>query len=1131
MLSVTSPITINKGFLAVRTSLRKPTLALSCSKALCGLVFCLFFNSVLANQITYQFALEPDAAGIVVKNIATQTDTLVLFPTKELHSIRSHAVNGEYTTLQALQIALQGTGLTVKQLKSGAITIRLSKRQEQNRKGLLGFLSGLFSNNKEIEQTSDRQVRYEEVIVEGVRDSLVQALNRKRYSSHIIDSISAEDIGQFPDTNVAETLQRINGIQMARNVNTGEGTSVQIRGLSDNNIEINGEVFVGPGGENRDINLQNIPSEMFSAIVVNKTASADKVEGANGGSVSLIKQAPLQMKKDVFGVLTMKGNYTDTIGDIDKEFFGSYGRKYNTAIGEIGCSVSVGIKNVNTRSEQLDTTWQQMNSSGLGGKRTAATPNYQIDINGDGVTDINDRYFVPKSFTLKVDETLSERNSFGASVQWRPASNTDILLDVNYFLNETIWHQGIVNIPTNDRAHTGEDNSKNYTVTGNVLTKGRLENIVARVGAAPGEGIRDNTTLTWFLSANHQINSWRYSATINSSRGKQDEKRGQINYGYDWDNDGQFNANDFQMALEWDYANSASVPNLVVYGPDQNVLDFNRIDHPNMRVFQANRIMRSRDNQSDSLKIDIEKILNHSFFENIKVGYRFSDTHFSQKFWEHVYQARYERNNVVVNRFGARVPVTHPSGEQCITESPFGEILTDYKGDLFPKEWATSRCGFDTITQLYRLHPIDSLRANGVPRYGNQNNGYAISETTDALYLTTDFSGYVGKVDFFGNIGGRYVHTDTISAGHFTENIFNDKDACIESGGMDSVSCAIQSRKNTPVKFKGGYSNFLPSLSLNIAVTPSMYLRFGASKTISRPSLFAIRPAVAVNFIDQTLSRGNPGLKPLESNNWDVSYEWYFNDESVFAVALFGKSVKNVISTIEVSDYLFSPEQGGDGRLYTLTTKANDDGRSVILGHELTFQHTFSYLPSIFKYTGIHLNYTHIDEDSASSSRLNLAGSPLPRNRLSENSFNITGFYDDGKFSARLSYNWRDEMLVNTVAVTDRYMQCDKDGNGVVGNNDNGEWGCDIGKFPLNAPVDPLAYQQGVQPRYAARIREARGQLDLSLAYKITPALKLTFSGVNLNESAVEEYLDTPVMPVKLSSYGARYTAGLSYKF
>ncbi len=1025
--------------------------------------------------------------------------------------------------------------------------------------GLNGATFAQEASNLEVveQKTVESEKPQEEIIVRGVRNSILDALNRKRNSDEIMDSISAEDIGQFSDTSVAESMQRITGIQLSRDVDTGEGTGIQIRGLSDNNVTINGEIVAGVG-EGRDINFQDIPSEMFSSIVVNKVATADKIEGSSGGSVELVKRRPLGFKDDTTTSVNLKGVYAENIEEVDPDAFIMVNQKFgNTPIGKFGVLLSGSYKEVNARTEATNAVWQRLNSAGTG-RFISGTPNYQIDVNGDGVTDIRDTYFAPNRFQARVSETYSERTSLGGTFQWQPQGGTNILFDVNYTSNDTDNRTDLLNTIFTDRAHTGVDDPANYDLINGVLQRGTFENIDARFGGAPSVANTEVDTLTWQFAADHKVDNWKFEAGISSSKSERSRLRNQVNVGYDWNNDGAFAVNDRLISVDWDFTGRSKLPDLTFYDPNGDVLDFNDMTNPNLRIFQVQRNLENRENTSDSFKFDISRDFDEGFITQVKFGYRWHERGFENQSYQSKLQNRYENAGGVINPLAARVPIDHPSAMACIRPSNYGDILTDHSGD-FPRQWGRSICTNSQIEALWQLFPIDSFyqetdsdhdpsNANhvlrlGTPRYEQIAQNYEVTEEANAFYLRLDFEQELANnMIFFGNIGGRYVETDTESSGFSVLANRADASLCRQLNDLEEVNgvltpaeeqarddaCTIVDREYTPLKFKGNYYNFLPSANLNLQLNENMYIRLGAAKTINRPNLTDLRPNFSINFDNEIINRGNPQLLPRESENWDLSYEWYFTEESLLSVAVFGKDVKNAIRTESTPDVPFAESEGGDGLLYTLRTKENDSGVSEIEGYELTLQHSFRNLPWHLKYTGINMNYTHVEETGFSRENLHVDGSVLGRQNLSEDSYNIVLFYDNDKFSARLAYNWRDTAIKGYLNVTDKYTQCDKDGDGVLENN---EWNCHIGRFDLNDPFNPFAYDNEGQARRLPNIEEDRGQLDFSMAYKFSDQLRVSLQGTNLNESTANRYLDTKDKPLRLSSASARYTLAVSYKF
>ena len=160
------------------------------------------------------------------------------------------------------------------------------------------------------EETTESQANTEEVEViqvRGIRGSVVKSLNTKRYSNSIVDAVTAEDIGKFPDQNVAESLQRITGVTVSRS--NGEGSQITVRGFGPNFnlITLNGRQMPGTGNS-RSYSLENLSSDGVSELIVNKTARAENPSGGLGATIDIVTMKPFTSPGEKF-VFSGKGIY------------------------------------------------------------------------------------------------------------------------------------------------------------------------------------------------------------------------------------------------------------------------------------------------------------------------------------------------------------------------------------------------------------------------------------------------------------------------------------------------------------------------------------------------------------------------------------------------------------------------------------------------------------------------------------------------------------------------------------------------------------------------------------------------------------------------------------------------------
>ncbi len=949
----------------------------------------------------------------------------------------------------------------------------------------------------------------EVITVSGVRGSLRQSMNDKRFSSEIKDSISAEDIGQLPDENIAEALQRVTGIQMARSAD-GEGSTVQIRGISDNNVEINGQITTGSDA-NRSVNFQDLPSELFSGIEVLKAPTADKIEGSLGGTVNLKTRRPLAIQKDQLATITAKTKYNEQSGQIDPDINAFVVKNFrDTAIGDFGFIINAGRKNMTTQTDvfgggdynDAPGSWLRRDGTFTGAGNSNNNPykndgndyNYDMnmDVNGDGVADENDVYYIPNGLRAYSRYSEIERDSLNATLQWQPSDNTNFYLDYTITRGEEFLTGSQLAIAGNTgRSGVVGDGNWSASDLGNgsyILDQALIGGASMRMGGAPSnkETWRESNKIT--LGGDIQLSdNLNVAAAYSTTSGKSWTKQAQLNMGYDWNTDGQMNNFDWDGMYGYDYS-GGNIPNGIMFDKPVNGQSLVPIDitNPNderLSYFQMQRNADDAKNQDDAFTLDVTYELDGDFFTQVKAGTRYATRAFERRSyintnqkWDKMVDGKYLTRNIQkykldpdANNNPANAQVASDL-QQCLGMSE----PIDLGGSNFPNSWLTTTCGNDFFTDYFGMHDIRAINPEtGYGYYETVGSRYDVEENTLALYLRADFYTDVGNMPLFGNLGVRYVETDTESSGYVTN---------------------VSEGTNTWGTYYADYEDFLPTININLGLNDEMVLRFAANKAISRPALAHISPSVRLSYSDQiapdpetgreyagNATRGNPDLEPIRAINVDLSYEWYYTNDSMFSAALFYKDLDTTIGTpAESHDFQVGEEW------FKARGPQNLPG-TKIQGLELGLQHAFSDLPGIFKHTGLGANYTYSDEDS---NLYDQEGEQIGRRGLSEHSYNLVGYYDDGDLSIRLAYNWRSEFT--------------KRENVQLG------WG-----------------SNHVLPE----IEAARGQLDLTANYTFNKHLKMNFSVVNLNDSKTERYLKYDELVNYLAQPGRRVNLGMVYRF
>lgn len=279
---------------------------------------------------------------------------------------------------------------------------------------------------------------------------------------------------------------------------------------------------------------------------------------------------------------------------------------------------------------------------------------------------------------------------------------------------------------------------------------------------------------------------------------------------------------------------------------------------------------------------------------------------------------------------------------------------------------------------------VDALRtAFGLPEYDlpfQENAAFTLSEEIMAAYGKVNFTFDDGAVPISGNLGARVVSTSLSSSGSLLD----------ESDGTF-----------TPFTQDTDYTDVLPSLNVQADLSDEVILRLAASKVITRPSFDQLAPRLRLDFFFNTGSGGNINLQPLEADQLDLSVEWYFDQVGSLYAAGFIKNVDGFISNDRVDIVI-------EGTTFDVNVPVNRD-KAKVKGYEVGYQQTFDFLPGPFNGLGMIANYTFVDVPSDFDTLVRFGG-------LSESSYNLIGFYEDERFSARLAYNWRDESLSSSLS-------------------------------------------------------------------------------------------------------------------
>ncbi|AWB65553.1 hypothetical protein C2869_03480 [Saccharobesus litoralis] len=221
----------------------------------------------------------------------------------------------------------------------------------------VAFCCGISAANAQEESQDEAKQDIEVIEVTGIKRSLSDAVMAKRAADQIMDAISSEDIGKLPDTNVAEALSRVTGVQIDRN-DAGDGAGFQVRGISQNRVEVNGRSMVSNTDGSRSNSFSSTSSAMFKGIEVIKSPTADTVEGALGAVIRLKTFQPLDFKKD----FTYAGNFQGVAqdnADKDEGIIASslFATRFEVGEGDLGMLLNLSYEDRDISTVRWGNNW------------------------------------------------------------------------------------------------------------------------------------------------------------------------------------------------------------------------------------------------------------------------------------------------------------------------------------------------------------------------------------------------------------------------------------------------------------------------------------------------------------------------------------------------------------------------------------------------------------------------------------------------------------------------------------------------------------------------------------------------------------------------------------------------------
>ncbi len=950
----------------------------------------------------------------------------------------------------------------------------------------------------------------EPIEVIGIKGSLLKSMDVKRGSNGVVDAISAEDIGKFPDTNLAESLQRITGVSIDRSNN--EGSKITVRGMGPefNLVTLNGRQMPTVGGRSYDFG--NIATEGVSAVEVYKTTRADLPGGGIGATVNMLTARPLQ-NPGFKGVVGVKGVYetANEKGDkITPEVSALFSDTFND--DKFGVLISASHQKRNNREQRaaIDNWIPNVN--------IGASPNLQLTDNNqreDGAT------WYPQNSGYSINDNDRTRVNGQLVLQYAPNDKVQATLDYTYSKVEFESNRNAFGVWFNNGGNVSSATiNENGTYTHVAEVGGDYATNLSRA-QTENENKSLGLNLKWDVSDSWSVTFDAHdSSAIGKGVGLGHDAFliiGNTSCGWCAGTGPEFGPNTANINIKTNMVGPGGIPiwglDLVdgdgdpqaeLTGADMGSL-FGAVsknyDENKMNQFQ---LKTSWTNPNDSFleRVDFGAARTkmsfrstNAYSQNLPAGWwNWSAVHFPDDMFERV---GIESLLDGFSNGGDKLIDYYVTADFDDVLHLFETIQDTIAPDIYNAGWPAE------VNGKFQSGPIDS--------------DARVEETTTALYVQAKMGFEVSNMPLNVVTGLRWEKAKVTSRGLEVPAIAME---WVNGNEWEYIYAQEQSFSSG----SGSNDVLMPSLDMNLEITDDLVGRFSYSRSLTRPPIGAL--SSTRNFLgnpkvgQRKVAVGNPALEPYVSDNFDLAMEYYYGNGSYVSVGYFHKIVDNFLANITTNetvegmrDVFIGPRaeearaqliaegiQPTDQAIHNrinlnmgrepgtrITADENDPlatfavSRDVNLneaelnGWEIAVQHMFG--ESGF---GVMANATIVNGDVEVDR--DAIGYQFALNGMSD-SANLSGIYEKDGLSVRISWNWRDEFL---------------------------------GGFDQHSsPVFTEAYQQ----------------IDLNVNYALSEQLTVFFEGLNITEETQRTYVRYSEQFLNGNQYGARYNLGVRYSF
>ncbi len=873
------------------------------------------------------------------------------------------------------------------------------------------------TNTSDSKKAKKAEEEIEVIEVRSFAGSLIQSLNVKRFNDTVSETISADDLGALPDVSMADALTRLPGVSAVRT--GGQASEINIRGMEGGFVfsTLNGREQVSTNGK-RNIEFDQYPSELINSAAVYKSPKASLIEGGVAGTVELQTASPLKAQKEHNFVVNARGSYNDRAGEIsdateagNRLSFSYQGKFLDETLG-----LSLG--------------YARLFQPSVATQFVGFNYNQERDIVGDSGLEL-----LSEGFEMQHRGGEETRNGYVAAVEWQPNDKLRVKADafISKFDTEAFARGFRAKFESGSAIIDNPIMQDNLMIGGTIKRK---SDGLTRVEMVNDDNTDFDEVRSYGFNTEYDVtDNWLVSVDVAHSS----------------------SSSNFRNGLLWSLASTDATAARPVVDPNVSITyKLNGLNLPGIGISNAasftdiNKMLVSKygiyptlnTDEVDAYRFDSTYKLENDYVASIEVGVRYSERDYT--------------NDRQVFEYGSDAMFLSTEAPLRLTQDMVKRV--DFKGEF---------AAFPSYLAIDLNKALNAWFPNGVPQpkqtWGNGYTGLAnpvaggkqspwsvtesgdVAEKVVATYLMANLDMEVFNLPLTGNVGVRMVET-TQRATNLT---FVDGDPA-QGAQYITDEAGLVTDDYAPSIVGFTYRDYLPSLNLNLALTDNDQLRFAYAKVMSRPPINQLASVTSFNIASNGDVSGSstrsPFLKPFSANQYDLSYERYFEDSNgAFVAAVFYKDIQSFIQQDVIANFDFAAagfplpeyvpgtEPGNpDGLppkvvnpIGDYATAVNNDQGGYIRGVELAYTQVFKDLPSFWSGLGVSASYSYTESEIETEVINGRQSFKADLKGLSPNVYTVTFFWEYEGFETRLSTRFRDDFLSDQSALADQEVRYD----------------------------------------------------------------------------------------------------------